>query len=689
MKKSVLIFAALLTLANLTFFGQSGFELLNPRPSYESGIDIQFVSANTGFIINEDQLIETTDAGASWQVRQNITGANDIDFYNSTGFIAGYNGYVLRTTDAGATWEELPVAVYENINTVNVINEETVILSTYNKIVVSTDGGNEWTIRTIPGVTVVKTFFVNEQTGHAACTNGTMLKTVNGGIDWYVTAETNTSPSSYLSIHFITENIGFASREPSELFKTTDGGESWFALPDISHQIYAIFFINENMGYIAGEDGVMYKSYNGGNYWFWVGFQQGLIDYSTMNGIFFTDENHGFATGNRGRIIKTSNGGTSWEEYAPIYNDIKELQFVTDQKGYLLVGNDFHKTLDGGYTWEYQGSPEHYEYSNGFQFISENTGYSFGGGQSSIEGSVFKTVDGAKNWTKLNGGNQVILDAIYSGHFINEDTGIVSGGYNSPKIMRTTDGGNSWSKVGDLAFGQIQFVNDTMGFGRTTSYYGRIYKTTDAGKNWVMKFEIDEDVNSMDFVNENVGYITGDQGLMYKTEDGGKSWSELDIPYEYYISVNFYNALLGYIIDEDGNINKTENGGESWNKLTTIYGIHDIGILNSNVFLYGGYGKILKGQITGNTGTNDYDQHDPELLIFPNPAEKFIAFSSNSRAGIQSIEIYDLHGRLLVSQPGFDNKSASINIVHLRKGVHFFKILLEGNKLVTGKFMRI
>ncbi len=683
MNARILFLSVLFEALCLLLTGQTSMEVINPKPSYKTGIDVHFVSEDIGYIINEDQLLETTDQGTTWNVRQSLTIAFDIDFYNATGYICGYNGYLLKTTDGGATWEELPPPVYENFNTVNVINEMTVILSTFDKLVKSTDGGNEWTILPISDVTVIRTFFVSYQVGHAACTNGTMLKTVNGGNDWFITAETNTSPSSYLSIFFINENTGFASREPSELYKTTDGGETWFALQDFSIPVRTIFFINENTGFISLESGYIYKTLNGGNYW----FQSGPENPATFRGIYFTDGNHGFATGDNGKIIKTSTSGISWEQYSTLYSNIRQLQFVNSEKGYLLTENDFYQTTDGGYHWEYQGSPAHYEYSGGFQFIDENTGFSFGSGQSSIAGSVFKTTDGGKNWTKLNGGNQVLMGAIYSGFFISENVGIVSGNSIGSQTMKTTNGGSTWFSIGDYAFNDIQFVSENTGFSRTTGWYSRIYKSTDAGETWEIIFETDEGVNAFDFVNDTIGYLTGDNGLMYKTEDGGESWIELDIPWEYYIAVKFYNENIGYILDEDGSIYKTDDGGQVWHWLTQVYGIKDFEIFNSYVYPFGSFGIILRSPVTANTGTNEFDALAPELQIFPNPAKSFITFCSSSGSGIQYVEVFDLQGRLLVSKPGSDNKSVSLDINDLKRGLHIFKIILRENKIVSGKFL--
>jgi photosystem II stability/assembly factor-like uncharacterized protein len=684
MKKRQSLLVSLFLFANFTLISQTTWEVLNPKPSYLTGMDIHFISDNKGFIINEYELLETDDAGATWYVRQSLSGANDIDFYDSTGFIAGYYGFGLRTTDAGNTWVEISTGTFNDINTVNVINEDTIILSTAHQLIKSFNAGNDWQALDIPDETVIKTYFFSNQVGVAVCAQGIIIKTVNGGQDWYITNEVTTSPSDFFTVSFVNENVGFASRQPSTVLKTTDGGETWTILTGLSLECYSIRFINENTGYVAGEEGAMYKTINGGISWSWVSFQDFFYYSSSIYGMYFTDENHGYATGDRGRIVKTNDGGSSWDGYSPVYDYIKQIQFVNNDKGYFVVGNDFYRTINGGNTWEYQGSTAHYNYSNGFQFTDENIGYSIGGGSTGLSGTVFKTMDGGVNWTIMNGGDEVITNAIASIYFTDENTGLVSGG---DKTMKTTDGGETWTQVSDIAFKQIQFVNDTLGFARTTGYTSRIYKTTDAGENWEVSFEIEEGINSFDFVNENVGYLTGDNGLFYKTTDGGTNWSELDIDWEYYVSVDFYNADTGYLINENGEIDYTEDGGQSWYWDISVYGIENIEYSKSNVYLYGTYGKILKGHVTGDLGTHEYSFPGPYIQLTPNPADDYLKINALTETNILSVEIFDIQGRLILDRTGLFNHSAEINLDGIDSGVYFVRILMENDKAVVKKIV--
>jgi photosystem II stability/assembly factor-like uncharacterized protein len=109
-------------------------------------------------------------------------------------------------------------------------------------------------------------FFRTGSTG-----NGTILKTIDGGKNWYKTVSTNTFPSDFFRITFVNKNIGFASREYGTLFRTLDGGETWTVISEYSDAAYTIQFINESIGFRAGEYGSI-KTFDGGLKWEWIGF---------------------------------------------------------------------------------------------------------------------------------------------------------------------------------------------------------------------------------------------------------------------------------------------------------------------------------------------------------------------------------------------------------------------------------
>lgn len=615
MKKSLLILFCIICINKI--HSQTNWQLLNPKPTANTGKDVEFVTTNIGYIITSNELLETIDAGNTWLKKQDISSGNDMDFYNTTGYVVGNYGYVLKSVDNGVSWSQISTGFNSNFNTINIIDDNNIILSTSNSIVKTDDGGTTWQSLSIPNSAVNKTYFTSSLVGHAVCKNGIILKTIDGGQNWYITRDnSNIIPSDYFTVYFVNENIGFSTQEHNYMFKTTDGGETWVEVAGINDAIYSIYFLDENIGYATGGHGVIFKTIDSGNTWTWAGFQNGRYGNTSMYGIYFLDSNIGYATGARGRIIKTIDGGNTWTQHSQTYNDFRQLQFIDSNIGYAQSGSHFYKTTDGGNNWNLTGSLSigTTVFAGSFTFINENLGYATTAGANG--GRVFKTIDGGVTWSILRNGYDVIDNGINSIFFLDANNGFVSGGGGSNsysrRVMKTTDGGDNWTQVlSQISFGHIQFVNDMVGYGNRIGYLdGAMYKTIDGGNTWSLNIEVDEDINAFHFVDENNGYFVGDQGLIYKTNDGGTNWEELEIPYEWYTKVKFYSKNVGYIADEDGKLYKTENGGLNWEYLTQQYTINSIELINDKIYTAGTNGKIYRSDVEFET-----------IILHVNPAE--------------------------------------------------------------------
>lgn len=636
---------------SIILFGQDDWELLNPTPTINSGVDIHFVTDEIGYIITNKEILKTTDSGENWSISQEISSANDLNFHNSSGFIVGNSGFVIKSIDNGNTWNPISMETNDNYNSVNVINEDTVLISSSNKIVSSYDGGNNWQSHDITGYSVNKTFFINSKIGHAACNSGKILKTIDGGLNWYVTESVSYFPSDFLTIYFINSEVGFASREHNDILKTVDGGETWSEIDNTSDAIYSFYFIDELNGYISGDHGVIFKTTNGGASWEWAGFQSGRIYGTTIYAIHFIDNNVGFAVGLRGRILKTVDGGQTWNEYSPMYNDVKQMDFVTTEIGYALVGNELFKSIDGGENWENLGAPIPYGKTQRFSFISELIGFCTAGGKpgTSMDSKVLmKTTDGGHTWHSALPEDLIIHGSLYAVDFVNEDFGIVCTGGSA--IFRVTGNNENWETISTDRFGQIQLIDEKVGYARRIrNYYNRIYKTIDGGLTWTNVFEIDEDINWFHFVDKDCGYFVGDNALIYKTLDGGNTWTEIDIPYEYYEYVRFYNRNIGYILDEDGKLYKTENAGATWELDTSIYGMSGIEIIDDNIYQYGSNGKILLSKISYSPAV--VSSNEAEVI-----SNREVQFSGNATSN--SVDIEDI-----VFEYGINSLNQSVSAI--------------------------
>jgi photosystem II stability/assembly factor-like uncharacterized protein len=661
---------------------QSSWELLNPKPAYQKCLDIAFVSATNGFILNETQLLKTENSGLTWDAVSALTftNAKDIAIKNSIGYIVGLNGLVYKTTDNGGTWSQVNTTFAYAYTTVNIIDDDNVILSSNNRIVKTTNGGITWTSITVTGFpSIIKTFFTSTLIGHAVCSQGKILKTINGGTSWYVTNSIDTIPAGYLAVTFVNENVGYASREHSDVLKTTDGGETWTMITSPGNGVNRFYFLDETRGYSVCENGMMYKTTNGGSSWTTMAYRAGY-DYAGYYGVYFADSNTGFVVGERGRIAKTTNGGSTWTEYSPTYDDILKTTFVNESIGYSLVKiySKILKTIDGGNSWQIVGAVSSEQQSSGsdFCFVNQNVGFA----TTTLNGRIFKTTDGGVNWTPTT---NPILDDGYNTKvfFFDENIGFVSGGFNSPRTCKTTDGGATWQTIANRSYTKIQFLTSQIAYG---IYGGTLYKTANGGISWTQLTTVT--FSSYYFLDENIGF-TINNNTFRKTIDGGLTWTattllNTGIP----DGLKFVNEQLGYVIRDNISIYRTINGGQSWIPLVGFYNMNHFDLLGTRIYASGTGGIIQASVIPDSLLANSDFDEESSISIYPNPTSGYINISSQD-LDLQSADIYNLAGEKIMHLSIENMNMSIIDIRNLSKGMYLVKINTNHKTSTTKKII--
>ena len=103
--------------------------------------------------------------------------------------------------------------------------------------------------------------------------------------------------------------------------------------------------------------------------------------------------------------------------------------------------------------------------------------------------------------------------------------------------IKTTNGGFNWLVIGTLGGGtSIKFVNTLTGFAAN----GSVVKTTDGGLSW--SSGTPAGINDINFVNALTGYAVGQYSTVIKTTDGGASWTNqvVGFDYSYFKLVKYY-----------------------------------------------------------------------------------------------------------------------------------------------------
>ena len=272
---------------------------------------------------------------------------------------------------------------------------------------------------------------VSQSVAWASGSNGTFLRTVDGGATWKAAKVPGASDLDFRAVRSFDENTAFllsiGAGEKSRVYKTADGGASWNLLytnPDPKGFFDAIAFWDASHGIILGDpvDGrfVVLTTSDGGVTWSqrktpFAQPQEGAFAASNSCLTVRGEREAWFASGgpNGARVFHSTDGGDTWTvSKTPVRNDspaagIFALAFSDSRHG-IAVGGDYNKpsettsniaiTADGGKTWS-AATP-----LNGFRsdvkYLANRKIWIATG----TTGSDVSLDDG-KNWKQLDNGN--------------------------------------------------------------------------------------------------------------------------------------------------------------------------------------------------------------------------------------------------------------------------------------------
>ncbi len=594
MKKLILLF---LIVVSTNIFSQSGWEIIyygdNPYGNYYK--DMVFPNDLTGWLLNQNHLLKTSDGGNNWKrftfnhsysylscfyfANENLgwviennnlyvtsTGGNNWEILDSTiadtksinmrgiinGWRCGTSGMINKTTNGGYNWINLSSGTTNHLNSIAFANDDIGACGgDWGTIVSTTNGGANWQSFYDPYLGFFdKVTFLNNQTGFVSGTGNNVYVTTNSGINW--TAHfINTSQISCIRY---TANTAYAFGRYTDIFNSTDIGNQWNQIQHTGMNSYintAAISPNSTM-WIAADSGIVYKSVNSAINW-----DENYRDYLTkedLNSIYFLNNNTGFTCGNKGKLFRSVNGGTNWSLITTNtgYN-YTEIQFTDNNTGYMCGGNGnavgiIFKTINSGLNW--QVSYNDSAHFNSLFFINSQTGWATG-----ARGLILKTTNGGNNWVKYRHQfSSSNLDIC----FVDENTGFLT----KSSVYKTTNGGANWINNVSNVSSSIQFIGTTGYFSFSSGNNQFINKTTDLGITWNIYTVGSGGSGPLYFKNTETGWISSN-GLIRKTTNGGINWvqqvtgtSSIGVLGIYFTDVN-----SGWCVGNYGGIMRTTNGG--------------------------------------------------------------------------------------------------------------------------------
>lgn len=284
-------------------------------------------------------------------------------------------------------------------------------------------------------------------------------------------------------------------------------------------------------------------------------------------------------TGANAKIISTNDGGKTWTQaYDEIFRGATAIDRLDDRNAFAVGGannylacwksnnnlNSFNPMMQPDKFIE--GKPSFWS----VDFVSATHGF---GGASS--GKILKTTNGGSTWTYLP--DNFTSGSIIAIHFINENTGFIAksdvndDAFRGRNLYKTTDGGKTWTKVFSAdVIRKIYFVDNKIGFcvgaiGGTP----RIWRTKDGGEQWNVVFSENPEVSWMNGIsftpNKYVGYAVGgninnnNQGAIFRTTDGGLTWEkEIGNLPTCLLKVSFFEETNGIAVGSKGYTYYTE-----------------------------------------------------------------------------------------------------------------------------------
>lgn len=317
-----------------------------------------------------------------WSEKQSGTSEtiNGLSFYGyDYGFYCGNNGVIGKTTDHGSNWSILQTPTTYNLHAIHFYNRNTgwaaggyIDVNTWGYAVIlkTTNGGTNWFVQfTEPTDFYYPTsfYFLNDYYGYVACmgnngggTTGGILRTTNGGANWVMISGTNHASKivftdSYNAYYLSKVWEDYNNIDTAIVYKSTNGGQNWStSFKKFKHTFKNIVFINSNTGFLQADSSYTaftsyYKTTNAGNSWFLK--SSGNMGHSNS---YFTNDSMGWAVGNQ--ILKTENAGANWiiQPVIPSSN-LKSIYFIDYYNGWsggsngALYRAEYKDTSDGDF----------------------------------------------------------------------------------------------------------------------------------------------------------------------------------------------------------------------------------------------------------------------------------------------------------------------------------------------------
>lgn len=301
-------------------------------------------------------IFHTTNGGATWQVQSNTPDSLkrffDIGCYDqSSVWTCGLLGEILHTDNGGLDWIRQAQGLSKYATRLEFIDQDKGWAACGDGTVGRTiDGGGYWDQIFTPWYSAefYGVSFVNEWDGWIVAGyadslligQGLILKSTDGGINWDSVYQVS-DYRDFFDVHFfnLLDGVVVGGDEADYsaiIMKTTDGGQNWsnITTPASANYLRAVDFVGTE-GWAVGLDGTIIHTTNSGNTW----ALQSSPATATLFDVDFSDNMHGLACG-YSHLMYTTNGGQTWNDVGIL----EENEYsIAESPGFAVYPNPFRE----------------------------------------------------------------------------------------------------------------------------------------------------------------------------------------------------------------------------------------------------------------------------------------------------------------------------------------------------------
>jgi photosystem II stability/assembly factor-like uncharacterized protein len=226
----------------------------------------------------------------------------------------------------------------------------------------------------------------------------------------------------------------------------------------------------------------------------------------------------GYAVGEFGTVLRTDDGGTNWSGVRTgIVDELSRLR-VLDADTFVVGGGcTLLRSDDAGVTLRrlrFNPSATCSSPLAAMHFANDNVGYLI-----RVDGSVLRTNDGGQRFASRTTLPPNAGGPPNDAWFTTQDSGVVLTGTDTlGRILRTTDGGDSWNQVATAgALRGVHFVSATVGYAVGQN---AVLKTDDGGATWTEVHDPSVPLRSVRCADEQHCVVVGQGTQLLWTDDG-------------------------------------------------------------------------------------------------------------------------------------------------------------------------